>query len=67
MTVRYTLRERPRLGVWEVINSVTDEVEFVGIREDCEEWINDPASRPEGKPADFRRLVLPMNFTEGAR
>lgn len=52
-TDRYIIRERPRLGVWEVIDTHEHSPVFVGVREDCEEWVKDPASRPTDKPADY--------------
>lgn len=37
----YGLQERPRLGVWEVIDVDDPEAEplFVGLKDDCREWI----------------------------
>ena len=54
-TKRYGLQERPRLGVWEVIDVDDPEAEplFVGLKDDCREWIEFPELRDTGKPDDY--------------
>lgn len=51
MKDRYLIRERPRLGIFEVIDleDKDEPVVFAGIAEDCEEWVNNPEGRDPGK------------------
>ena len=51
LSQRYMVRERPRIGIWEVIDldDPDEPVMFAGIAEDCEAWVNDPDSRDPGK------------------
>lgn len=51
---RYVIREVPRYGISQVIDAADpDTVLFAGLAEDCEAWVNDPSSRPTGKPEDY--------------
>lgn len=52
---RYLIRERPRIGIYEVIDldDPDEPVMFAGLAEDCEAWVNNPESRPIGKPEGY--------------
>jgi hypothetical protein len=48
----YTITDEPRFGVSRVTDAA-GETMFVGVREDCEEWVSDPSTRPQDKPANY--------------